>query len=321
MPKVIPLRAIALILFPVLAGSVQGQQLAALDFEPTVGAPAYPRGGGPIVLIDEGHHNFHTIGPTTDYDDAHQQVTIPGRYGPFADLLRRDGYVVKSLRSLLSRAALVDVQVLVIANALAEANVDDWSLPNPSAFEDDEIEAIVTWVREGGALLLIADHQPWPAAAAELAERFGLLFYNGSTERLQFRRKIGTLRDHPITRGRGMAEQIDCVLTFSGQAFRFDSETTGDPLLIIPPQTTLVLHWDPFQDLTEKVPRIRADGMLQGAAVRFGAGRVAAFGEAAMFTAQVDEEGPMGMNHPEAPQNAQFVLNVLHWLTGVLPEH
>jgi len=55
--------------------------------------------------------------------------------------------------------------------------------------------------------------------------------------------------------------------------------------------------------------------------VRFGAGRVAAFGEAAMFTAQVDEDGPMGMNHPEAPQNAQFVLNVLHWLTGVLPEH
>jgi len=36
-----------------------------------------------------------------------------------------------------------------------------------------------------------------------------------------------------------------------------------------------------------------------------------------MFTAQVDEEGPMGMNHPEARQNAQFVLNVLHWLTGV----
>ena len=111
------------------------------------------------------------------------------------------------------------------------------------------------------------------------------------------------------------------MLTFGGQAFRFAGNITGDPLLIIPPNTTLVLHWDPFLDLTDKVPRIRADGMLQGATVRFGAGRVAAFGEAAMFTAQVDEEGPMGMNHPEAPQNAQFVLNVLHWLTEVLPEH
>ena len=58
MPKVIPLRAIAFVLFPVLAASVQSQQRAALDFEPTVGAPAYPRGGGPIVLIDEGHHQL-----------------------------------------------------------------------------------------------------------------------------------------------------------------------------------------------------------------------------------------------------------------------
>ena len=61
--------------------------------------------------------------------------------------------------------------------------------------------------------------------------------------------------------------------------------------------------------------------MLQGAAIRKGQGRVAAFGEAAMFTAQVyEEEGPTGMNHPGAAQNAQFVLNVLHWLTGLLPD-
>lgn len=321
MPKAIPNGVIGFVFLSILASTLHGQQRPALDFEPTIGAPAYPRGDGPIVLIDEGHHNFHTLGPTTDYNDAHQQVTIPGRYGPFAELLRRDGYIVRSLRSPFRRAALTDAQVLVIANALAETNVDDWSLPNPSAFTDDEIEAIVTWVREGGSLLLIADHQPWPAAAARLAGRFGLLFYNGSTERLQFRREIGSLQDHPITRGRGLAEQIDFVLTFSGQAFRFAGDITGDPLLIIPQNTTLVLHWDPLLDLTDKVPRIRADGMLQGAVVRFGAGRVAAFGEAAMFTAQVDEDGPMGMNHPEAPQNAQFVLNVLHWLTGLLPEH
>jgi hypothetical protein len=28
----------------------------------------------------------------------------------------------------------------------------------------------------------------------------------------------------------------------------------------------------------------------------------------------------MGMNDPEASQNAQFVLNVLHWLSGLLAE-
>ncbi|MCH7766830.1 MAG: hypothetical protein IH916_09770, partial [Acidobacteria bacterium] len=43
-------------------------------------------------------------------------------------------------------------------------------------------------------------------------------------------------------------------------------------------------------------------------------------GEAAMCTAQVSgpERRPMGMNHPKAPQNAQFCLNVVRWLSGLL---
>ena len=28
----------------------------------------------------------------------------------------------------------------------------------------------------------------------------------------------------------------------------------------------------------------------------------------------------MGMNDPEASQNFQFALNVLHWLSGLLPD-
>jgi hypothetical protein len=28
----------------------------------------------------------------------------------------------------------------------------------------------------------------------------------------------------------------------------------------------------------------------------------------------------MGMNAPAASQNAQFVLNVLHWLVGLVPD-
>jgi hypothetical protein len=54
--------------------------------------------------------------------------------------------------------------------------------------------------------------------------------------------------------------------------------------------------------------------------MRVGKGRVAAFGEAAMFSAQVAGQArrPMGFNNPEAAQNAQFVINVMHWLTGLL---
>jgi hypothetical protein len=72
-----------------------------------------------------------------------------------------------------------------------------------------------------------------------------------------------------------------------------------------------------FSKLT---PSMAASGMLQGAVVKFGKGRVAVFGEAAMFSAQVagPSRSPMGMNDPTAPQNAQFLLNALHWLTGLL---
>jgi hypothetical protein len=44
------------------------------------------------------------------------------------------------------------------------------------------------------------------------------------------------------------------------------------------------------------------------------------FGEAAMFTAQVagPDRVPVGMSSPHAPQNARYLLNVLHWLGGTL---
>ena len=64
--------------------------------------------------------------------------------------------------------------------------------------------------------------------------------------------------------------------------------------------------------------------MLQGAVLRFGKGRVAVFGEAAMFSAQEwitkDERVLMGMNRPDAAQNPQFLLNVMHWLSGSIEE-
>jgi hypothetical protein len=51
---------------------------------------------------------------------------------------------------------------------------------------------------------------------------------------------------------------------------------------------------------------------------------VAVFGEAAMFTAQsFVSDGVVrqaGMNHPSASENAQFVLNLMHWLSGLLDD-
>ena len=132
-------------------------------------------------------------------------------------------------------------------------------------------------------------------------------------------RADGTLADHPITRGRNESERIESVMIFTGQAFRPPDDAA--PLLIVPPGVEILLPsvaWE-FSDQT---PRVSADGLLQGAALGVGKARIAVFGEAAMLTAQRGVENGevslFGMNHPEARDNEQFVLNVIHWLTGLL---
>ncbi len=67
-------------------------------------------------------------------------------------------------------------------------------------------------------------------------------------------------------------------------------------------------------------PRVPIKGWHQGVVMNVGKGRVAIFGEAAMFSAQLagPQKRPMGMNAPVAKQNLQFLLNVMHWLSGLL---
>ena len=275
-----------------------GQQVADSGFTPPVGRPAWEAGKGPVALLDEAHVNFHTL---------------DGRYYTFGRLLAGDGLVVRPLRTSFTRDALAGARLLVIANALHERNRTDWSLPTPSAFTPAEIAAVRDWVRDGGSLLLIADHMPFPGAAEELGAVFGVRMLNGFAAppgdvrgQITFRRADGTLHDHPIIRG------IDSVVSFTGQAFTAEGAA---PLLILPDSITVLLPdtaWR-FSDATRRVP---AGGMLQGAVLEHGKGRVAVFGEAAMFSAQRagPSRTPMGMNAPEARQNPQFLLNVIHWL-------
>jgi hypothetical protein len=216
------------------------------------------------------------------------------------------------------------VEVLVIAMP-QERNVEEWSLPTPSAFTPQEMEAVRDWVSDGGALLLIADHMPFGGAAAELGSMFGFSFTNGYASRpvptrgaLVFSRSDDSLKDHPIVRGRNSGEVVQSVMTFTGQAF---STTNGRPLFVLPEDAILSMPTT-AGEITPQTPRLPAGGLLQGATTELGRGRVAAFGEAAMFSAQLagPDRVPMGMNSLGAEQNAQFVLNVVRWLVGVMPE-
>jgi len=301
--------ALGLLLAALCGGVVPAQQVADPGFAPPIPRPAYETGKGPTVLIDEAHHNFHTEA---------------GRYKPFADLLRRDGYVVRGSSSRFTKATLDGARVLVIANALNARNEQDWSLPTPPAFTDDEVAAVREWVRDGGSLLLIADHMPFPGAAATMARAFDITFSNGfafavddQNAPLVFSRDSGALADHAVSRGRDDTERVANVATFTGSAFRVGKGAT--PILVF---RKAVVSLEPKEAWRFEKDTKRADvtGWCQGAVLQYGKGRVAVFGEAAMFTAQLGgpDRTPMGMNNPVAAENARFLLNVAHWLTGIL---
>ncbi len=297
------------------------------SFIPQVEEPAFPdaEGNAPFVVIDEAHHNLHTMG---------------GRFKPFADLLKKDGYIVESSKgkySAFTKAELKQIDVLVIANALNPMNfgktscTDQWKLPTPSAFEKQEITSLVEWVKEGGSLLLLADHMPFPGAAEELAAAFGVLMSNGYTypvdiyKPIEFKAADGSLRSHPITRGRAeKGEAVDSVLTFTGQAFRAKPLANVQPLMVLGEGVRTYFPLDLKTDSTDHMqnlmssPYISSEGMMQGAALELGEGKVVILGEAGMFTAEIIEPDRKGMNHPGAAHNAQFALNVMHWLSGLL---
>jgi hypothetical protein len=297
---------LASIVLMAATGIVSAQQVSDLQYQPLLPQPAYASGQGPHVAIDEAHQNFHTAG---------------GRYRPFAELLRRDGYRVQGFGQPFSAASLQEVNVLVVANALNPRNVRDWSLPTPSAFSANEIAAVRAWVEKGGSLFLIVDHMPFPGAAGALARAFGVEFSNGfaaarsAGQPTTFIFRLGTgLKAGAVTRGREERERVTEVATFVGSAFK--PPRAAVPVLVFNADFVALEPHQAWQ-FTPATPRESLQGWCQGAIMQAGAGRVAVFGEAAMFSAQLagPRQQKMGMNAPEAPQNHQLLLNVLHWLT------
>jgi hypothetical protein len=298
--------------------TLAAQQVPDRAFRPSVENPAYADGKGPVVCLDEAHANFHTL------DEG---------FWAFGELVRRDGYVARVIRAKFGRASLDQCSILVISNAQpSNADWDSYPYPTPPAFAPEEVDATRGWVRGGGNLLLIADHMPLAGAAANLAAAFGVTFTNGfavegfgvESERdaafakpTIFRTADQTLRPHVIVRGRNAKESVMSIRTFTGQAFR--APATAEPLLVVP-ATFIALMPEKAWQFGPDTRRVSVGGWLQGAVMRVESGRAAFFGEAAMFSAQVTgaERRPMGMNALGAEQNYQFVLNVMHWLSGVL---
>ena len=286
------------------AACCSAQQLGDTSYVPHIEKPTFDIGKGPLVKIDEAHHNFHTMN---------------GRYNAFAKALRHDGYRVEANTSEFNIDSLDICDILVISNALHEKSTDDW-LSTPSAFTEAEIEAVRKWVEGGGALFLIADHMPFPGAAAELAAVFGFEFNNGFAFSATsegpdiFRRSEGSLRTHEITNGKEPEGRIDSVVTFTGQAFKANRD--HEPIIVFDSSFVGLLPAAPWE-FDQDVDTLHIAGWMQAAATRYGKGRVFVSGEAAMFTAQMRSEGSsVGLTTPEAEQNLRYLRNIMCWLSG-----
>ncbi|MFH1213342.1 MAG: DUF4350 domain-containing protein [Candidatus Neomarinimicrobiota bacterium] len=298
------------LLFP---GWLFSQQIIDTTYNPIVKNPEYILGKGPVVFIDQGHYNLHTRS---------------GIFKPFANLLEKDGYRVTDYDGEFRAEELSKGKILVIANAINAINDEDWFLPTPSAFTKSEVEILKKWVSDGGSLFLIADHMPMAGAARELALEFGFEFTNGfvfdsrtdwsvSREPIIFNLKDKTLVESSITKGRNSTESVRQVATFTGQGFKVPADAT--PILVFN-ENYIDLMPDTAWVFEAKTPEINAKGLSQGAYKKYGKGKIVAFGEAGMFAAQI--AGPnkikMGMNSPVAPENFQLLLNIIHWLDGII---
>ena len=281
-----------------IVSSASAQQVPDTLYQPVLKKTTYPVNAGPVVMVDEAHYNFHK----TD-----------NRFKPFSLLLRRDGYKVKGGSSSFSEQSLKEVGILVISNALNERNAQEWSLPTPSAFTDEEIKAVEKWVKAGGSLFLIADHMPFPGCSEKLAAAFGFKFYNGfafdttkSGGPDLFSVTNKRLTSNSITAG------LDSIYSFTGQGF--DIPTTANAVLTLDNNFKI---WSPrvawkFETETTKMS---GNKKVQIAMLEYGKGRVVVSGEAAMFTAQLaGGVNKMGFNHPIAKHNSEFLLRLIHWL-------
>ncbi|KQY85125.1 DUF4350 domain-containing protein [Brevundimonas sp. Root1423] len=309
--------ALGLMVLTVAAPALAQQQMTDPDFRPTVARHAFAA-DGPMVVIDGAHNNFHTV---------------DGRYSPFVALLRADGYHVRGGTAPFDAGGLDGVGVMVIANA---GPADDGS-----PFTASEIEAVEAWVRGGGRLLLIADHAPFGTAAEALAARFGVKMGKGYafamsdgdadlTTNLTY--PAEAFGDHPIISGRNADERVASVTAFTGQSLEGPAgSATLLPMTVgareardLPTLQALAGRLDGGAAGEAALTELSTPALpAQGLAFQHGQGRVVVLGEAGMLSAQVvrytdgQPDRRFGMNM--APGNAQFGLNIMHWLSGLLP--
>ncbi len=292
-----------ILVFGLVCLSVDAQQRFDTTFTPHIVESLYDSISSPIICIDSAHNNLHTLG---------------GGFSPFARLMKANGFQMRDLSSSVTdKEVLSDCNIYAIINPLHESNLGNWRLPNPSAFTTQEINEINQWVNDGGRLFLVADHMPFGGAAFELGQSFGFEFSNGFARLKKegnqpdyFSLQNERLEKHPM-----LDEEIQSVTTFTGSAFTYPEEAE---LILSFKKGDISLEPEVAWQFTDTTKTIDLENYAQGAIMDYGKGKLAVFGEAAMFTARdvTNENGTfkVGFNSSFAPDNQQFAVRLMRYL-------
>lgn len=282
-----------------------------------VAQPAYPRGGGPVVLIDQTHQNLGTL----------RRGSEPGLFSPFAELLEADGYTVEALEGGFDRAALDAATILVVADPHAD-------------FSEAELDDLRDFFNRGSGVLVLIER---PDLVPKLVARLEIDFterrliqvppncpgalpgcpsawntFRRDDRSLTVARRESNGREH-------FEESVDSVLAFDSYGLIID------PVLF--PRYRNVLTFGPTATYRASSPNgsrtVEADGLPFALSLDYGkqdrypyldTGRLFVATNFEMFTALTRPRSPSGDVEPigfqiaGAEENVQFVLNVVHEL-------
>jgi hypothetical protein len=186
------------------------------EFDSSVEKPRYSQGTGPVILLDNAHHNF---------------IVQWNFIEPFEDLAKSDGYqtVVDSLK--FTPEYLSNIDIVMIITALPFEFGTKTEVTNNSTFTTEEIINLYDWVKKGGALLVFSEHAPFDQAINPLLFQFGIessIGYtvdpknhldNASEGWIVYSNENGLLSaEHPILKGRNKSEKINRLVTFGGSS-------------------------------------------------------------------------------------------------------
>ena len=314
--------------------------------------PAYQAGAGPLIAF---------------YDAPPDKSSANEQYPGLLALLEADGYRTRRITGPLSPSSLKDAGVLFIrspgsvaalkiasahAGRPADAEVD---AVQAAFLTDREVSVLVDWVRDGGSLLLIADHPPFPLAAAKLTAALGVTNWPNGNAGVRTDLCGPTPGNSgcwaPDPDGHRSATNIvfhrpefppktsPALVTLEGPASRLAYQSAAAVLARHPitegrepgeqVRRVVTIGGSAFQPPRGSIPiltlpptavirrRLTADAPIGG----WVQGAVTGFGNGrlALFAESAILSGGIDVTPGTVwADNRQFVLNVMHWLTRVL---